>query len=547
MGDIEGNISLILEALHTAEKAGVDLLILTELIVCGYSPGDLLELNAFLDSIEKANQKIIEATKSTALIFGSVTANDNTGRPIFNAALMGHKGRKVAEVHKALLPTYDVFDEDRYFERSQTFDCVEWEGQKLGITICEDIWANNSLVQYHTYPVDPITELAQKGADVIINLSASPFTVTKSEEREQMLKGHVQKTAIPVFYANQVGGNTELVSDGDSMVLDYNAQIIARAPLFEPAFLDTEWDFESQLINSKPSQTAQVPPKNERIFKALTLGLKDYLRKTGVATNVIIGLSGGIDSALVACIAAEALGPQNVRAVAMPSDFSSEGSVTDAQKLADNLSIKLHKLPVKDIYEQIIETLQPLFKDTPFGVAEENIQSRARGMLLMAISNKFGGLVLNTGNKSELATGYCTLYGDMNGALATISDLYKTEVFELAEWLNNAYYKEEIIPRAIIEKPPSAELRPDQKDSDSLPEYEKLDTILQAYIEEQKSATEIEADGFDRKLVKKIIRLVDQNEHKRFQAAPGLKVHSKAFGRGRRWPLTQQWTNAVLE
>jgi NAD+ synthetase len=547
IGDIEGNTSLILNALQTAKKAEIDLLVLTEMIVCGYSPMDLLERPAFLKAIEEANQKIIAATKDTALIFGSITKNkQNKGRPCFNAALLGHKGKKVAEVHKTLLPTYDVFDEDRYFERNKIFECVKWKGQKLGITICEDIWANNSLVQYHTYAHNPVQELVKKGADVIINLSASPFTISKSKEREQMLKTHARNVQRPIFYANQAGGNTELISDGDSMVLDSNARIIARAPLFDPAFLDVSWDRESGVTAGKSTQVKKVLPKNERLFKAFSLGLKDYLKKTGAASDVLIGLSGGIDSSLVACIAVEALGAENVQGIAMPSEFSSEGSVADAEKLAGNLGIKLHSLPIKNIYEAYLNVLKPLFKETSFGVAEENIQSRVRGMLLMAVSNKFGGLVLNTGNKSELATGYCTLYGDMNGALAVISDLYKTEVFALAQWLNNVYYGEKIIPQAILDKSPSAELKPDQKDSDNLPEYNKLDTILKLYIEKQFSAKKIISEGFDEKLVAKIIQLVDKNEHKRFQAAPGLKVHSKSFGRGRRWPLTQQWVRNMM-
>lgn len=548
IGDISGNTTLILEALENAGNDGLDLLVLPELCVCGYSPMDLLERPAFLDAVKKANQKIVAETDETALIFGSVVKNnERSGRPCFNVAIMAHKGQVVATVRKTLLPTYDVFDEGRYFEPSDTFKCIDWNGAKLGITICEDIWANNSLIQYHTYPVEPVQELANKGADAVFNISASPFTIDKSEDRQRMLQKTAKEYGLPVFYVNQIGANTELVSDGDSLVLDADANIIARAPLFEPAHIDVKWNPGQALSVINGTTVAGVPSKMERVFLALTCGLQQYLTKTGVASEVILGLSGGIDSALVACVAAEALGPENVTAVLMPSKFSSEGSITDAETLAQNLGITYQQLPVKEIYEQYIDALKPLFKDEPFGIAEENIQSRARGVLLMAISNKFGGLVLNTGNKSELATGYCTLYGDMNGALAVISDLYKTEVFELAEWLNNLYYEKEIIPQTILDKPPSAELRPDQKDSDSLPDYDILDTILKFYIEKQLSVDQIEDRGFDRKMIERIIQLVDQNEYKRFQAAPGLKVHAKSFGTGRRWPLVQKWTQYRLD
>lgn len=543
IGDIEGNTTLILEALSKAEQDYIDLLMLTELCVCGYPALDLLERGAFLKAVEEANQKIITATGETALLFGSLAKNrERKGRPCFNVAILGQQGDKIGEVRKALLPTYDVFDEGRYFEPNDEFECVEWNGAKLGITTCEDIWANNSTTQYHTYPVEPVKELARKGADVILNISASPFTVDKSEERVQMLRKSAIGYSLPVFYANQVGGNTDLISDGDSIVMNSKGEIVARGPLFEAAYLDVDWQPGHEPTAPEDNAIAEPPVKEERIFRALVKGLQDYLAKTGITSEVLLGLSGGIDSAVVACIAAEALGPENVTALLMPSEFSSEGSVTDAEQLAQNLRIKYHRLPIANLYKEYLQTLQPLFEGTEFGVAEENLQSRARGMLLMAVSNKFGGMVLNTGNKSELATGYCTLYGDMNGGLAVISDLYKTEVFALAEWLNNLYFDAKIIPQATLTKPPSAELRPEQKDTDNLPEYEILDEILKLYIEKQYSADQIAGDGFDRELVARIIRLVDRNEYKRFQAAPGLKIHSKSFGMGRRWPLVHKWT-----
>jgi NAD+ synthetase len=541
IGDIEGNVQNILSAMEKAEAAGAELLLLPELCTCGYSPMDLLERPAFREAIYRANQKITEASGETAVIFGTATPNQKKGRPCFNAALMTQNGTKIAEVHKALLPTYDVFNEDRYFERATSFECVEWNGRKLGITICEDIWANNGTIQYHTYALSPVKELAEAGADAIINLSASPFTVTKSESRERMLKDHADNIQRPIFYVNQVGANTELISDGDSMVLNSSAEVIARAPLFEEASVDVQWGEEHEVAARGSDSPVPLPDHTERIFHALCCGLKAYFEKTGVTSKAVLGLSGGIDSALVACIAAEALGAENVMAVAMPSEFSSEGSITDAEELAQNLGIEINQLPIKSIYNEYTRTLEPLFEGTEFGIAEENIQSRARGVLLMAIANKFDRFVLNTGNKSELATGYCTLYGDMNGAVAVISDLYKSEVFELSRWLNASYYGKEIIPQAIIEKPPSAELRPDQKDSDSLPDYNKLDTMLKLYVEEQRSASEIEDQGFEKGMVEKVIQLVDRTEYKRYQAPPGLKIHDKSFGSGRRWPLVQNW------
>lgn len=547
IGDIDGNTSIIIEALEQAEQDGIELLLLPEMCVCGYPALDLLERKGFIEAVQKANQKIIAATKETAIIFGSIQRNEErNGRPCFNIAIMAQQGNVVKTIRKTLLPTYDVFDEGRYFEPNTTFESVAWNGAKLGITLCEDIWANSSEVQYHTYPVEPVQELAGRGADAIFNISASPFTIDKSEERLRMLQKNARQCSLPVFYANQVGANTELISDGDSMVLNSKGDIVARAPLFEPAYVDVKWQPATDPTALQAGPVVELPTREARTFRALTKGLQDYLSKTGLTSEVLIGLSGGIDSALVACIAAEALGPENVTGVLMPSEFSTEGSVTDAEQLARNLGIKYHQLAISDLYQQYIATLSPLFEGTNFGVAEENLQSRARGMLLMAISNKFGGMVLNTGNKSELATGYCTLYGDMNGGLGVIADLYKTEVFALVEWLNNLYFNGEIIPQAILNKPPSAELRPGQQDSDSLPDYEVLDDILRLYIEKQLSPDQLTKNGYEAELVARVVRLVDQNEYKRFQAAPGLKVHAKSFGTGRRWPIVQKWTQNAI-
>lgn len=541
IGDLIGNTDRILSVLKKAETAAIDLLIVPELATCGYPPMDLLERDSFRKQIEKANKRIITAAGRTAIIFGSVTENSGTGRPCFNTALMAQSGQVVGRVHKALLPTYDVFDEDRYFERARQFHCVEWEGVKLGITICEDIWGNYSRVQYHTYPHDPVQLLVDKGAEIIINISASPFTVSKSEGRMAMLQGHAERVGRPIFYANQVGGNTGLISDGDSLVLDRSGEVAARAGLFEESFIDVVYR-NGKVEVADASEVAEPPEPNERIFKALQQGLRDYMRKAGVTSKVVLGLSGGLDSSLVACIAADALGPENVMGVSMPSDFSSEGSVSDAERLAENLGIELQKLPIGSLYDQYMEVLDPLFGGTEFGVAEENLQSRARGVLLMGIANKFNRFLLNTGNKSELATGYCTLYGDMNGAVAVIADLYKTEVFGLAEWLNASHYEQDVIPRSVIEKPPSAELRPGQKDSDSLPEYDILDSILRLYLEEQCSVPQIIDRGHNEKTVWRVLHLVEQNEYKRYQAPPVLKVHNKTFGPGRRWPLVNGWS-----
>jgi len=542
IGDISGNMSLIKDAMDKATAEKVDILVLPELVVCGYPPMDLLERPAFLEAIYEANEEIIAESSETAVLFGTATPNSGNGRKCFNSALLVQNGMQLAEVHKALLPTYDVYDELRYFEpKRDSFTCIEFQGRKLGITVCEDIWHNFEL-PYLTYEVNPVQELMEQGADAIFNVSASPYSRNKPQSRQRMLQEHAAKGEVPIFYANQVGANTELVSDGDSMAIDEHAEIIGRAPLFETSHIDLKWKNDSKkLVNIGP-EPAEIPQKIEQMFHALVLGLQDYLGKTGVADSVVLGLSGGVDSALVATIAREALGQENVVCITMPSEFSSKGSITDSEQLAANLGIELHEIAIKEVYEQFNSSLEPIFGDVTFGVAEENLQPRIRGTLLMAYSNKFGNMLLNTGNKSELATGYCTLYGDMAGGLGVISDLYKTEVYEMAHWLNNEYFNKEVIPENILSKPPSAELRPDQKDADSLPEYDVLDSILEAYIEEQLTDQDIVARGFDASLVNRITSLVDYNEFKRFQAVPGLKVSSKAFGSGRRWPIVQKWT-----
>ncbi|MDZ7807434.1 MAG: NAD+ synthase [Gracilimonas sp.] len=545
IGDLSGNKDRILNSIKNAEEDDIELLLLPELVTCGYPPMDLLERQVFRDLIYLVNQDIIEATGDTAVIFGSVTENHSkVGRGIYNSAIVAQNGEEIDRVHKALLPTYDVFDDLRYFEPGSEFHPVEVNGVKMGITVCEDIWYNDNDIQYHTYSVNPAQILADNGAEVIINISASPFNKNKPVTRKNMLQKHALGVGLPLLYVNQVGAQTELVFDGDSLAFDSTGTMVARSKRFVEDIVDVKMNAENGSVSAitDVSENLKNPFVEKAVFEGLVTGVKDYLHKTKAAEKVVLGLSGGIDSALTAVIAKEALGAENVIVVTMPSEFSSEGSVSDSELLAKNLGIELLEIPIKDIYESFTDALQPQFEETEFGVAEENLQSRSRGVILMALANKFGYMLLNTGNKSEMAVGYCTLYGDMAGGLSVISDLYKTEVYDICQWLNEEYYKKEMIPENIINKPPSAELRPDQKDSDSLPDYGTLDSILRYYIEQQCSRDEIIQTGFDGELVDKVIRLVDLNEHKRFQAPPGLKMSVKAFGTGRRWPLAQQWT-----
>lgn len=539
IGDLKGNKSLILSALNEAEQAGMDLLILPEMVVTGYPVQDLLENPGFRDEVYRLNRELAETTGNTALLFGSLTPNlEATGRKMCNSAILARDGRRLAITHKTLLPTYDVFDDLRYFEPNREFKCMELDGVRLGVTICEDIWYNENEVQYHTYDIDPARELKEDGADLIINISASPYTKTKHENRLHMLGKHAMELQCPVLYCNQVGAHTEIVFDGDSMAVNSNGIPVSGTTAFSPSSTELEYKQNVQLDHLR-GDGWYPESEDERQFNAIKLGLKDYIEKTGVTDTVVVGLSGGIDSALTTVIAAEALGAENVRAITMPGEFSSSGSVNDSQLMAGKLGIDLEEISIQGIFEEFTGALRPLFGDLPFGVAEENLQSRIRGTLLMTYSNKFNTFLLATGNKSEYAVGYSTLYGDMNGAIAPIGDLYKTEVYRLARWLNREHFKTEVIPESILEKPPSAELRPDQKDSDSLPEYDTLDSILYQYIELQKSMDEIAASGIDKKVVQKITTLVDRQEFKRFQAAPIIKLSSKSFGTGRRQPLAQ--------
>ncbi len=544
IGDIKGNVERIFEALKLAEKQQVDLLILPEMVLTGYPVQDLLENEAFREACYEANKKIIKQTGSTALLFGSLTKNlSGLGRKIFNSAILCSQGGVLGQANKTLLPTYDIFDDLRYFEPNKEFRCLEYKGVKLGVTICEDIWYNQNEVQYHHYEVNPAAELKSRGARVIINISASPFTKSKHQNRLQMLQKHAKELSLPVFYSNQAGAHTDVVFDGDSLVLDAKGNLTAITEPFKPGFVDINWDPETGAVESPVPLKNISTDKFSRMLGAIKCGIRDYLDKTGISDKAVFGLSGGVDSALVSVLAVEALGKEHVTALSMPSEFSSKGSVDDAVKLAENLGIRLHQIPVKELYETYLKTLEPLFSQTDFGVAEENLQSRIRGALLMAYSNKFGPILFATGNKSELAVGYATLYGDMNGGLNPIGDLYKTEVFQFCEWLNREYYQKEMIPRKIIEKPPSAELRPGQKDTDSLPDYEILDDILWRYIELQQDVEKIVAEGaYEKAIVKKVIKMTDFSEFKRYQAPPIIKLSSKSFGIGRRWPMVQGWT-----
>jgi NAD+ synthase (glutamine-hydrolysing) len=465
---------------------------------------------------------------------------------MYNSAILAKNGKQLGVACKTLLPTYDVFDDLRYFEPNHDFECLDLEGLQLGVTICEDIWYNQNEVQYHTYSVDPARILKQQGAQIIINISASPYTKSKHENREKMLRNHARKLGLPMLYSNQVGAHTEIIFDGDSMAVSASAEVIARTVPFQPSSVDVSWNQNTGDIKPVTEQKLSVVyPQSgpKRQFEAIKTGLRDYLEKTGISEKVILGLSGGIDSALVCVLAAETLGPDNVVAVTMPGEFSSQGSIEDSVKLAANLGVVLHQIGIQQTFDELENSLSPFFEGHPFDVAEENLQSRIRGTILMALANKFNYFLLATGNKSEYAVGYATLYGDMNGALAIIGDLYKTEVYGMCEWLNRDYYQKEIIPAAIIQKAPSAELRPGQKDSDSLPDYDVLDNILYRYIELQENPGRIISGGYPAEIVEKVIRLVDLNEFKRYQAAPILKLSSKSFGTGRRWPIVQRWTS----
>lgn len=541
VGDFLHNTEAIISALQVAERDGIDLLVLPEMVVSAYSPQDLLESSWFVHDYLNATDRIVRATPDTAILFGSISENTKGhGRPLFNSAILAQNGSIVAMRHKTLLPTYDVFDELRYFEPATENTPVLWNGIRLGITICEDIWNVENERVYHKYDRDPSRELKNAGAEVIVNISASPYTRTKADSRRKILIRHAYELELPFIYANQCGANTEVIFDGDSMLVNPGGDIVAVAPMFDEGWVDGTI-IDGRILVDKPLSQG-LPTLDERIFRAITTGIRDYYRKSGIPGKAVVGLSGGIDSALVAVLAVEALGRDHVVGITMPSMFSSAGSVDDSIVLARNLGIEIHEISIKPLYDSFMGQLAPIFDDTPFGIAEENLQSRIRGSLLMAFSNKYGHLLLNTGNKSELAVGYCTLYGDMNGALGVISDLYKTEVYALSNWINDRYYLREAIPSNILHKVPSAELAPGQVDADSLPPYGILDPILTRLIEHAYSVQDVIDEGFDREIVLQVDNLLRLSEYKRKQAPPGLRLSQKAFGTGRRIPIVQRST-----
>ena len=531
VGDIAGNERLVLEAYRRGVDAQVDLVLTPELSLTGYPPRDLLLREAFIRANQAALERLAAAVGDVGLIVGFVGENPvRPGRPLTNAAALLHRGQVVAIRTKTLLPTYDVFDEDRYFEPASQNAVIHWEGRRLGLTICEDIWNDAEFGVQRRYRPDPAAALVASGAEILINLSASPWQLGKEQRRCGLLRSLARRHQVPVVYCNLVGGNDELVFDGRSLAFNAEGGCIAEANHFSEDFVvvDTEAALDRPLASVADEAL---------LHDALVLGTRDYVRKCGFK-SVVMGLSGGIDSALVAALAVDALGAENVRGLALPTEFSSAGSIDDARSLAANLGIRFDVVPIQGSFEALKRQMAPLFEGRPEDTTEENLQARLRGVTLMAMSNKFGSLLLTTGNKSELAVGYCTLYGDMCGGLAVISDLPKTWVYRVSRWMNR---DREIIPDSSITKAPSAELRPNQTDQDSLPPYDVLDAILEAYVVEDRSVAEIIALGFSEADVRRVVRLIDLSEYKRRQAAPGLKVTSRAFGVGRRQPVAQRW------
>ena len=542
VGDVAGNTARIFASIEEAGRAGCDAVVFSEMAVTGYPPMDLLDQPAFVDDALAAVVEIVRASRAfpaLTVIFGAIDRAEKDGVTVlFNSAYVVRGGEKIAVYHKSLLPAYDVFDERRYFASGTAPCTVTIAGVTCGITICEDIWNDRFYWPERRYGYDPVEDCVARGARFIINLSASPYHAGKEAEREAMVAALAKRHGVTVVYVNQVGGNDELIFDGHSMVVTPNG-LIAVAPGFEEAMVRVELPTdEHNIVAAHHFSTGEV------VIRALALGVRDYTRKCGFK-DVVIGLSGGIDSAVTAAIAVEALGPEHVIGVGMPSQFSSPGSVDDARALAQNLGIKFELIPIAPMMYGFGTALAPVFAGTASGVAEENLQARIRGTLLMALSNKFGSLLLTTGNKSELAVGYCTLYGDMSGGRAVIADLSKGMVYRGGRHINERAGRA-IIPEATFTKAPSAELRPNQTDQDTLPPYDVLDQIVQKYVEEQKSLEDIVTAGFDRTLVTTVIGMIDRNEYKRRQAAPGLRVTSKAFGVGRRMPIAARRTRFSL-
>jgi NAD+ synthase (glutamine-hydrolysing) len=532
IGNFEENTSKIIDAIRKAKKEKADLVVFSELAVSGYPPLDFLEFEDFVKKCKHAVDTIAKECTGIAAIVGAPDVNPVLkGKNLFNSAYFLQDGKIKNTIHKTLLPTYDVFDEYRYFEPNNKFECIELNGHTIALTVCEDLWNEEDDPLYTFCPMD---ELIKFHPEFIINIAASPFDYQHAEFRKAILKKNALKYKLPIFYVNHVGAQTEMLFDGGSLIMNEKGDVIEEMNYFEEDFL--MYNFQTSINNFKKAPLTQKS-KIENIHAALVMGVRDYFRKMNF-NQATLGLSGGIDSAVVLALAAEALGKENVFPVMMPSQFSSDHSVDDSVKLAENLGVTCQNIPIENIYDTFISATAPSFKGLPFNVAEENIQARIRGTLLMALSNKFGYILLNTSNKSELAVGYGTLYGDMCGGLSVIGDVYKTDVFELARYINR---NKEIIPSTIITKPPSAELRPGQLDTDSLPPYDLLDKILFQYIEQHNGPQEIIAAGYDEQLVRKILKMVNTNEYKRFQAPPILRVSPKAFGLGRRMPIVGKY------
>ena len=546
VGDFDNNISQIIRVIDQAKSLGADVVVFAELSVCGYPPRDFLEFDDFIRRCDDAVNLIAAKCQGIAAIVGAPTKNPAPkGKPLYNTAWFLAGGKVLAKAHKTLLPNYDVFDEYRYFEPNRLpYDVVEYQGCRFAMTICEDLW---NISDDPLYIRNPMDDFAKLNSDVIINIAASPFNYNQREIRRDILVRNAVRYNLPVVYVNQVGGQTELIFDGGSMVVDDRGEVVAALKEFEEDF----YIYEMQNANCK-MQNAKIITHSitqsfnhsilsadtiRLIHSALVLGIRDYFGKMGFS-KAILGLSGGIDSAVTLVLAARALGNGNVRAVLLPSQFSSDHSIADAVLLAENLGIQHDIIPIEDAFRSVEKSLQPQFAGLPFNLAEENIQARIRAVILMALSNKFGYILLNTSNKSEAAVGYGTLYGDMCGGLSVLGDVYKTQVYELATFINK---DEEIIPRNSILKPPSAELRPGQKDSDSLPDYSILDKILFRYIEQRTGPNELIAEGFDESVVKRVLKLVNTNEYKRYQTPPILRVSPKAFGMGRRMPIVGKY------
>jgi len=532
IGNFENNEIKILDAIRKAKKEKADLVVFAELAVSGYPPRDFLEFDDFINKCYFSLNRIAKECDGIAAIVGSPTRNPGTkGKDLFNSAFFLSEGEVKSVHHKTLLPNYDIFDEYRYFEANSVFEIIEFKGKKLAITICEDLWNIGDDLLYRTNPMD---ELIKLEPDVMINIAASPFDYTAETRRKKILFENVEKYKLPLVYVNHVGAQTELLFDGGSLAINSKGTLCKEFNYFEEDFGIVDL---GEMETSPVVPERQKPEKIALVHDALVMGINNYFGKLGF-TKAILGLSGGIDSALTLVLAVKALGNNNVRAILLPSQFSSGHSIKDAEDLAKNLDVPYDIIPIEEPYQSFDKTLKPLFEGMEFNIAEENIQARIRGLILMALSNKFGYILLNTSNKSEAAVGYGTLYGDMNGGLSVLGDVYKMEVFEMARYINR---EQEVIPWNTITKPPSAELRPDQKDSDSLPDYDILDEILFQYIEKRRGPNELIQMGFDAKVVHRILKLVNTNEYKRYQTPPMLRVSPKAFGMGRRMPIVARY------